>query len=94
MDSLAIDGARAWLWTAWRQRDNNGWLVGNATAMRQCNGDGQLDYYGNERLGYGRLGNGQHNGLAMDSLTAVWQQWLAWRQCNVDVSVTVTAMEG
>jgi hypothetical protein len=36
--------------------------------MEQCNGNGRLDGNGDERLGYGRLGNGWHNGLAMDGL--------------------------
>jgi hypothetical protein len=71
-----MDGARAQLWTAQRQRGGNGQLVGNATATGQCNGDGRLDCNGNERLGYERLGNGRHNELVMDSLTAMRQLWL------------------
>ncbi len=71
MDSLAMDGARAWLWTARRQCDGDGWLVSNAMATGQRDGDGRLDGDGNKRLSYGWLGNhGRCNGLAMDSLMA------------------------
>jgi hypothetical protein len=45
-------------------------------AMGQRDGNGWLDCDGNERLGYGWLGNGQHNCLVMDSLTTMQQQWL------------------
>ncbi len=37
--------------------------------MGQRNGNGRLDCDGNQRLGYGRLGNGWRNGLVMDGLT-------------------------
>ena len=70
MDCLAMDGARAWLWTARQQHNGNGRLVSNVTAMGQRDCNGRLDCNGNERLGYGRLGNGLRNGLSMDGLTA------------------------
>ncbi len=44
-------------------------------ATEQRNGDGRLDGDGDERLGYGRLGNGRRNGLAMDGLTATRRRW-------------------
>ncbi len=45
-------------------------LVSNVMGTGQRNGDGRLDGDGNERLSYGRLGNGRCNGLAMDGLMA------------------------
>jgi hypothetical protein len=94
MDGLAMDGTRAWLWTAWQQCNGDGRLVRDATATGWRNGDGRLDCDGNERLGYRRLGNRRRNGLAMDGLTATRQQWLAWRQRDVNVSAKARAMDG
>ncbi len=45
--------------------------------MGRRDGNGRIDCDGDERLVYGRLGNGRRNGLAMDGLTATGQQWLA-----------------
>ncbi len=58
-NAKAMDGL-----TATQQRRSN------AAAMEQRDGDGQLDGDGNELLDYRRLGNGRHNGLVMDGLTA------------------------
>ncbi len=71
-----MDGTKAWLWKARRQRDGDEQLVGDTTVMEQQDGNGRLDCNSDEqlgyrRLGYGRLGNGWHNGLAMDGLTAM-----------------------
>jgi hypothetical protein len=54
MSLLSLPQRRCWQWTAQCQRDGNGRLDGNATAMEQYDGNGRL--FGNVTAMEGKMG--------------------------------------